>query len=74
MCRFFGLVPAVLIAITSPAAMAQTIEQTFEGIESQHPSVQSARLSINLAEEAMISAQAARSVQISAGVQRNCSR
>lgn len=68
MCRFFALVPAVFIAITSPAAMAQTIEQTYEGIESQHPSVQSARLSINLAEEAMISAQAARSVQISAGV------
>ena len=68
MCRFFALVPAVLVALASPFAAAQTIEQTFEGIESQHPSVQSARLNINLAEEAMISAHAARALQISAGV------
>lgn len=66
--RFSSIFLGVAGLAIVQSAHAQTVQDTMQNAIQYHPAIEAAEIDIELASEALISARAARSIQISAGV------
>ena len=66
--RFSSIFLSVAGLAIVQSAHAQTVQETMQSALQYHPAIETAEIDIELASEALISARAARSIQISAGV------